>query len=71
MKPTLIALLALGLCLPLAGAEKKKTDVEEDDFKGRVKSVKVSTFTIEEKFGNLSLGKPMESNRFILPTLPL
>ena len=37
MKPTLIALLALGLCLTLGGAEKKKTDVEKDGYKGRVK----------------------------------
>ena len=33
MKTTL---MALGLCLPLVGAEKKKTDVEKDGYKGRV-----------------------------------
>ena len=38
------------LCLPLAGAEKK-TDVEKAGYKGRVKSVKVTAFKIEEKDG--------------------
>jgi hypothetical protein len=33
MKTTL---MALGLCLTLVGAEKKKTDVEKDGYKGRV-----------------------------------
>jgi hypothetical protein len=35
----------------LASADKKKTDVEERDYKGRVKSVKWLAFKIEEKFG--------------------
>ena len=48
MKTTLIA---LGLCLPLEGAEKKKTDAGKAGYKGRVKSVRVSRFKIEEKFG--------------------
>ena len=56
MKTTLIALLALGLLLPLTGAEKK-TGVEEDGYKGRVKSVKDSTFNIEVKDG-----KPVKKN---------
>ena len=45
-----LALLALSLCLPALDLEKKKFDVEGDGFKRRVKSVKVSSFTIEEKF---------------------
>ncbi len=40
------------LCLPLAGAEKK-TDVEKAGYKGRVKSVKVSSFDIEQIDGKL------------------
>ena len=48
---TLLMILALGLCLPLVVAEKKKTDVEEAGYKGRVKRVKVSGFVIEEKDG--------------------
>ena len=51
MKTTLIALLALGMCLPLVGADKKKTGVEKAGYKGRVKSVKEAWFDIEEKFG--------------------
>ena len=66
MRTTLIALLALGVCLPLGcgkksaekqqgdattEAKRKKTGVERDGYKGRVKSVKGSRFTIEEKFG--------------------
>ena len=39
------------LCLLLQGADKEKTDVEKDGYKGRVKSVKVSGFKIEEKDG--------------------
>ncbi len=52
MKTTFIALLAFSLCLPLAGAEKK-TDVEKAGYKGRVKSVKVSSFDIEQIDGKL------------------
>ena len=45
MKAAFIALLALSLCLPALGAKK------ESGYKGRVKSVKISEFKIEEKFG--------------------
>ena len=41
------------LCLPLQGAEKEKTDVEKAGYKGRVKSVKVSSFDIEQIDGKL------------------
>jgi len=41
-----LAGVVLGLCLPLAGADKKKTDVELDGYKGRVQNVKVSAFKI-------------------------
>ena len=41
------------LCLPLEGAEKEKTDVEKAGYKGRVKSVKVSSFDIEQIDGKL------------------
>ena len=51
MKPIFIALLVSRLCLPMAGAEKKRTTVEEDGYKGQVKSVKHSRFIISEKFG--------------------
>ncbi|SVE61953.1 uncharacterized protein METZ01_LOCUS514807, partial [marine metagenome] len=46
MKPTLIALVALSLCLLAAG-----TDLGKDGFRGRVKSVKNSRYKITEKFG--------------------
>ena len=42
----------LVLRLTALDPEKKKFDVEEDGFKRRVKSVKVSSFTIEEIFRN-------------------
>ena len=56
VKATFIALLAFSFCLPALGA-KKKTGVEEDGYKGRVKSVKKSNFNIVEKFG-----KPVRSS---------
>jgi hypothetical protein len=54
MKHILIALLTL--CLPLAGAEKKRTDVEKAGYKGRVKSVKELETPIVERFGDLLRG---------------
>ena len=49
MKAIFIALLALCVCV--VGAADKKTGVERAGYKGRVKSMKVSSFAIEEKFG--------------------
>ena len=51
VNPTLMALLTLCLCLPMAGAEKKKTAVERAGYKGRVKNVTHSRFKIPEKIG--------------------
>ena len=52
MKATFISLLAVLLCLPAVGQDKK-TDVEKAGYKGRVKSVKVSSFDIEQIDGKL------------------
>ena len=67
MKPTPIALLAL--CLPLVGAEKK-TDVEKEGYKGRVKSVERSQWDIVEKFGKSikTLPKSLGNQLKPLPT---